>query len=154
MGLSARPSTSGLTHGSISRPRSPSSTPCIRRSRCVCRLSRHVFAINRLTLLVLSTRPPLAGRRPTHGSRCPLEADHGMVLGSIPRQSEAVNPHRFTVSSKTQYLCARTGARTRWRATVRSPTLAGYPYPGIPSLCRPEYPLSATSRLISALGRL
>jgi hypothetical protein len=35
MGLSARPSTSGLRHGRISRPCSPSSTPLIRRSRCV-----------------------------------------------------------------------------------------------------------------------
>ena len=78
----------------------------------VCfRLSRLVFASNRLTLLVQSTRPPLAGRRPAHGSRCPLEADHDMALGSMPRQSKDVNSHRFTVSSKTQYLCARTGAR-------------------------------------------
>ena len=79
----------------------------------VCwRLSRLVFATDRLTLLVLSTRPPLAGWRPAHGSRCPLEADHSMALGSMPRQSEDVNSHQFTVSSKTQYLCARTGAHT------------------------------------------
>ena len=35
MGLTARLSISSLTHGSIPRPWSPSSTPSIRRSRCV-----------------------------------------------------------------------------------------------------------------------
>ena len=87
----------------------------------VCwRLSRLVFATDRLTLLVLSTRPPLAGWRPAHGSRCPLEADHSMALGSMPRQSEDMNSHQFTVSSKTQYLCARTGAQADLTRTLRN----------------------------------
>jgi hypothetical protein len=64
-------------------------------------LSRLVFAIHRLTLLIPSTRPPLAGRRPAHGSRCPLEADRSMTLGFMPRQSEDVNSQQFTVSLKT-----------------------------------------------------
>jgi hypothetical protein len=78
-------------------------------------LSRLVFATHRLTLLIPSTRPPLAGRRPAHGSCCPLEADRSMTLGFMPRQSKDVNSQQFTVSSKTQYLCARTGARRHWR---------------------------------------
>jgi benzoylformate decarboxylase len=41
-----------------------------------------------------------------------------MALGSMPRQSEDMNSHQFTVSSKTQYLCARTGAQADLTRTL------------------------------------
>ena len=119
MGLTARLSISSLTRGRIPQPRSPSSTPSIRRSRCVSHCHVSPSPLTGSPFLSCPARPPLAGRRPAHGSRCPLEADHGMALGSIPCQSEDVNSHPFTVSSKTQYLCARTGAQRYWPVRVK-----------------------------------
>ena len=143
MGLSARPPPSGLTRSYLLPLRAQSSPPSVRRSRCV-ELS-HVSSspLTGYPCLSFPTCPPLEGWRPSHGSRCPLEADHSEGPGPSLRQSEDVKPHRLTVSSKTQYLCARTGAQG-----YRSGSCS---HPGVPAIpgwsgCQSQPPGGASQR--------
>ena len=99
VGLRARPSISDLTDGPIPLPWSPSSTPALRRSRCVSNYHVSSSPVTGSPFLPVPTRSPLAGRRPAHDSCCPLDAHHDTALGSVSRQSEDVRSHQCTVSN-------------------------------------------------------
>src|SRR5947209_19298418 len=104
-----------------------SSTSCIRCSRCVRRL-----VMSRLRQSPASPSGPVPHACflwvsvPLTSRAVIWRLTIRRVLDHHERQSEDVNSHPFTVASKRQYLCARTGAQLHWRVTDSADLLAGF----------------------------